>query len=173
MNAYDLALTVANEINLFASFETEEVKGDLATVALAAIEADVLLHASDFSDLVFIKTAVGLVYRSYIMGGIKAHISQVSTLTAQPAAANKKVIAYKVQHPENQGLARFEVFMDSKEADLVKKATLASLRAKHTRDRSLLPLLNLLQSGSTPEQAAGRLGVSIATIGNWMHHLAE
>jgi len=46
-------------------------------------------------------------------------------------------------------------------------------RNGHKRDRSLLPLLEMLAEGLAPKDCAEKLGVTLSTVHNWMGHMKE
>jgi len=43
----------------------------------------------------------------------------------------------------------------------------------HKRDRSLLPLFEMLALGEEPKDCAPKLGVTLSTVHNWMNHMKE
>lgn len=54
---------------------------------------------------------------------------------------------------------------------LVDFAKRAAAKASNKRDRSLLPLMNLMAQGYEPKEIAGQLGVTQSTVGNWVAYL--
>lgn len=68
---------------------------------------------------------------------------------------------------------KMEVETDAKNtvASLFNYARACKTRNSHTRDRSLLPLLNLLSQGFEPYECAECLNVTPSTVQNWIRHL--